>query len=501
MYNTNNLFMEKKHFSLRRKAYALMSLAAGVTLLASCAQDGFDEDERWQSSVKNTTLSSPSADDISITPSADNSQTVISWNIVHGAGGYICSVYDMSDPASPAAVDGIQDSLIDRSSLAVTRTDDTNYKFVIKTAGNESLNNKEAETATEVEFTSFTETYMAIPAGSDLTQWFQQNPVPDNATEESLAYDLEAGAEYTMSGDINFFNKKVSLRTTNKNNHAKITFTSDVSLKTATKLELKYIDFDCTQSAEPFIELSDELDESIKGVISGSQNYYDITQSNSMTINSCKIEGLANNLIYDGKIKYCLGTCVITNSIVRFNITSAKDVSAIIQFNQGFINDLTIQNSTLYNTGDSDAKYFVQYNNSGRCDRGGYLSNSINYKNNTFYNLAKSGQWGNYNGFAGRSSSYWVMTDNIFVDCGNSQVPRRFLGGRTNSANRTFSNNTYMFDGAFESTGGSVSGYDDSGTAIESDPAFANPANGDFTVNGAEQLSKITGDPRWLPEN
>ena len=45
--------MKKNHFSLRRKAYALMSLAAGVLLFASCAQDGFDE-ESFDSGVYNT---------------------------------------------------------------------------------------------------------------------------------------------------------------------------------------------------------------------------------------------------------------------------------------------------------------------------------------------------------------------------------------------------------------------------------------------------------------
>ena len=43
--------------------------------------------------------------------------------------------------------------------------------------------------------------------------------------------------------------------------------------------------------------------------------------------------------------------------------------------------------------------------------------------------------------------------------------------------------------------------YDESATAIESDPMFADPANGDFTVGGSEQQSKRTGDPRWLPAN
>lgn len=77
--------MKKNHFSLRRKAYALMSLAAGVLLFASCAQDGFDE-ESFDSGVYNTQLEAPSTDDIQITASADGTQQTISWPVVYEIG-------------------------------------------------------------------------------------------------------------------------------------------------------------------------------------------------------------------------------------------------------------------------------------------------------------------------------------------------------------------------------------------------------------------------------
>lgn len=34
---------------------------------------------------------------------------------------------------------------------------------------------------------------------------------------------------------------------------------------------------------------------------------------------------------------------------------------------------------------------------------------------------------------------------------------------------------------------------------LDTDPGFINAVNGDFTVTGASQLEKRTGDPRWLP--
>lgn len=483
--------MKMNHFSLKGKVRLLSVIAVGAVLLSSCAQDGFDDDERWTSSVTGVTLVSPTADEISVSASADGSQTVISWPVVKGAGGYECTVMDVTDAENPAVVDGIQDSVIDRCQIAVTRVADHNYTFSIKTVGNDKLNNTGAEAATQLTFNSFTAALATIPEG-DITAFIAENPMPDEAQETEMAYDLIAGGHYTMSGSIDFGNKRVQLRTTDQNNPATITMTGNASISTATGLSIKNVNFDCSASTDPFIAYSETPDESTMGVISGSQNYYDIQQS--LLIENCKITGVNNYFIYDNNVKYCVGTAIIRNCVVQL---TGSDVSGVIRFQGGYINDLTIDKSTFYGTAGADAKYFVQYNNSGRNDRGGYASNSITYSNCTFYNVAYSGQWGNYNGFAGRSTSYWNMTDCIFVNCGSNQITRRFLGGRTNSANRNFANNTYMYDGEFENT----SGYDDSATAIESDPMFADPANGNFTVGGSDQQTKRTGDPRWLPAN
>ncbi len=488
----------KLHLIPWRKKYALPLLAMGVILLfSSCAQDGFD-DETFSGSVKNTTLLSPSAADISIAASTDNTKTIIEWKVIYGAGGYICSVYDISDPDAPVAVDDVENSLIDGCSLAVTREEDTSYKFVIRTAGNDELNNKEAETATEVEFNSFTETYATIPDGSDLATWFAQNPVPDEAIENNLCYDLVPGGSYTLSSDIDFGLKQVTLRTTSQTDHAKITYTANsVSIMTQTALTLKYIDIDCSQSKEGVIELSVTPDESLYAA-TGEGSYYNIQKS--IVINGCNIDGVKGNFIYDNNVAYCLETMLVTNSIIRRENSSEASNNISFYFKGGFINELTIQNSTIWNSSDVSSTYFVQYNNSGRCSRAGYTRNYIRYQNSTFYNIAHEGQMGNYSGFNGQSSSTWVLTNCIFVDCGNKQVCRRFVGGNINSSDATFLNNTYMFEGEFESTDGRVENYDESGTAIEEDPGFKDPQNGDFTVSGATQISLRTGDPRWLPE-
>jgi hypothetical protein len=65
----------------------------------------------------------------------------------------------------------------------------------------------------------------------------------------------------------------------------------------------------------------------------------------------------------------------------------------------------------------------------------------------------------------------------------------------TNST-ASWGNNTYWQEGEAKDN----SQYD-TGFILSSDPAFADPANGNFTPTGSEQLERRTGDPRWLSNN
>ena len=489
--------MRQNHYFYKGKTLVLAALAACALGITSC-DDVYDDDETWRSDVTNTTLTSPDVSKIIVTPSTDGSKMTITWPVVHGAEGYEVTLLDITDVTAPVPVDSINAKKVDGCEITASRTEDTNYSVAVRALGSAKFNNQDADSASVKTFTTAQPAFGTIPDGADLTQWFAENAIPADSVGMLLCYDLQPGGNYTMSGDIDFYNHRVALRTLSKTNHAKITLTGNARLRTSAGLEMKNLSFNCSASEDPLIELSETPDEAIKGA-TGNGDYYNIMSP--ITLNSCIIDSVNNNLVYDSNKKYCVGTMLITNCIVHLTSSSATNINgnAVIYFKAGYVNDLTIQSSTFYNTGDSDAKYFVQYNNSGRCDRGGYTSNSISYKNCTFYNVAKKGQWGNYNGFAGRPTSQWTMTNNIFVDCGNKQIARRFLGGRGNQSTATFANNTYMIDGEFESKDGSVESYDKSGTAIEQDPGFVNPSEGDFTVTGSAQLDKKTGDPRWLP--
>ena len=175
-----------------------LAMAFGAMLFASCTNDPLDG-EAFGSDVRNETLLSPSSDDIMIAASPDGTQTKITWSVVPGAIGYKCSAYNVTNPDAPVVIGDYDGKLVDGCSVVLPRSEDNNYKFSIQTIGNADYNNKDAETATEVSFNSFTATYMTIPNGSDIGEWFEQNPIPEDKVGEMLCFDLEPGGEYTLN--------------------------------------------------------------------------------------------------------------------------------------------------------------------------------------------------------------------------------------------------------------------------------------------------------------
>ena len=188
-----------------KKASHCPIIALGLTV--SCA-DHYDGNESWSPQVKNATLTSPEADKISITSSADGSSMTIAWPVVYGAGGYAVALYNVNDPDNPVL---LKTDTIDGCSLRTDREEDTNYSLNIRTLGNPKYNNSEAKESTEYKFNTFLPTYAEIPDGSDLKEWFEANPIPEDSTSH-LCYDLTPGGSYTLSGKIDFGGHQVTLR-------------------------------------------------------------------------------------------------------------------------------------------------------------------------------------------------------------------------------------------------------------------------------------------------
>ena len=497
--------MKKKTFFLSSKLWCLGAFALSM-LAVSCAQDGFDDDEVFVPEVRNAQLESPALEDIVVTSSADGKSQTITWPVVSGAGGYLVSFYAEGNPEY-----FVTDSIVDGCSVTVQREEDVNYVFTIKTLGNEKMNNKGAETTTEKKISTFTPTYMTIPAGSDLNEWFAANPVPAEALTEMHNYDLEAGGEYTLTGTLDFDGHRVTLRTNDKVNHAKITYVAGGSPKitTAAQMSIKYIDFDCAgqNASNGVFEYSANTSVPAANTINPAlYAWAGPYVADPITFVSCNFDNVMSYFFYDNSQKVFAENVLIEDCVVHLTPATSNSGAVFYTNKGGHINNFTVTKSTFYESDDcaGDIKYFFQDSNKAQdlyVDGTGERSaatNSVTYTNCTFYHVTwNDGQWGNYNGMQSKAYSYWTMHDCIFYACSPSGVARRFVHGQANPPHADFANNTYMnIDGSFQDPGN----YDRTGTNIEEDPQFANPAAADFTIGASTRQAALkTGDPRWLP--
>ena len=501
--------MKKNHLFSYSKICTLALLGVSALFLTSCAEDGYDDDERFDAGVSNTQMEAVKADDITVTASADGKSQTFTWPVVLGASGYRVNLIDISNPDEPI----INDSIVDGCSVTGKREEDVKYRLTILTIGNKAKGNTDASAVATKEFSTFTPTYKVIPAGSNLNEWFDANPLPtDNL--ENLNFDLESGATYTLSKELDFNTNAVTFRSNSKTNHATINFSGEAVITFAAAFNLKYVDIDCSAM---------EISSTNHGIFAFSKDPsacptgVDIDASlykwenpmikDPITFVNCNFKNVQSYFFWDNQQKVCAMTMLIDNCVVQLAPQKAFAGGVFWTNKGGQINELYITNSTFYELGDNpgDYKYFYQAGMvSGEeiyADKT-IATNTVSYTNSTFSHVTwNNGQWGNYNRMGGRNCSHWIMTDCIFFDCSPSGVPRRFLHGKQNQPHVTFNNNTYMkADGTFQDIKEDGShDYDNSGTTIEEDPQFADWANGDFSISGATQVARQTGDPRWLP--
>lgn len=496
------MLMKKNHFFTYSKICTLALAGAGALFFTSCAKDGFD-DETFDSGVSNTQVATISADEITITPSADGKSQTITWPVVMGAGGYRVSLVDLGNIEEPI----INDSIVDGCSVTGKREEDVNYKLTVLPLGNVKKSTTDASEAASLQFSTFTPTYKTIPAGSNLNEWFAANPFPEETKEENLNFDLEAGGEYTLSGTLDFNTQPVTLRSNSKSNHATINFTGEASVTFVAPFNLKYVDVDCSaqeisSTNHGIFAFSKDPSAAKKGTeIDPKYKWANPLIEKPVTFLNCNFKSVKSYFFWDNQQAVCAMTMLIDNCVVHLAPEKAFSGGVFWTNKGGQVNELYITNSTFYELDDcvGDYKYFYQAGMvSGEeiyADKT-IATNTVSYTNSTFYHVTwNGGQWGNYNRMGGRACSHWILTDCIFFDCSPSGVARRFLHGKTGQDVK-FNNNTYMnADGTFQDPGN----YDLSGTDIKEDPQFADPDDGDFTISGATQVARKTGDPRWLP--
>ena len=465
-------------------------LATALLLLAGCAE-GYDEDSAFESSVKNSTLNAVSADDIVVTSSTDGATFTFTWPVVHGAGGYEVKLYNMSDPSQPLL---LKADTVDACKTTASREDDTNYMVTVRALKNDRLHNAEQASAMQKLFSTFTPSYGVINSNeySDLKAYFDAHPLP-NDTTGMLCFDLEGDADYILSGNVDFGGHDVTIRCTNKSKHARLQLQSGARFVTYGAICLKYLDIDCSQTNKTIVELSENPADSLKSLImyDGKESgYYFIMEP--IVFQSCNIKKLGSCLIADNA-KYNIRSLTVNDCVVEISGTS----SAIINLKTAsYVTDLLVKNSTFYAV-EAITSPFLTYNGRPKEIDPNAEVQKITFTGCTLYQISKGTNFRGDTRTQGQKTNYFTVDRCIIVDCGKKNFINSLLRQLSTNPTVNYYKNTYWWGGENVADSQICDGGDNSGTALTTDPAFADPANGDFTPTGADQVANQTGDPRW----
>ncbi|MBR6139751.1 MAG: DUF5123 domain-containing protein, partial [Prevotella sp.] len=189
----------------------------------------------------------------------------------------------------------------------------------------------------------------------------------------------------------------------------------------------------------------------------------------------------------------------VKGSIPNFTISNCLihhitcDGGDLFDSRAGYIGNLTIEKSTVYESAKS--RDFIRYDDSSSSYPS--LTTNVVVNNCTLYNVG--------NGEANYRLLYVRFVENKLTFTNNLVVNFNNKRGFTNQAKSdqspTLSNNYYFNCQNLTSAGNgadaTISWFDTNGTI--DDPKFADPANGDFTLNADSKAAKGgAGDPRWI---
>ena len=154
----------------------------------------------------------------------------------------------------------------------------------------------------------------------------------------------------------------------------------------------------------------------LKNINAWDTDYYFYLIADPIEVINCTVDGLSSFFLTDNKIEnngvWFPTTILVDNCVVRLTTPANNTNYAYFYTNNGggFAKEMTVKNSTFYNTTDFGFRYFVRYGGFG-IDQAkqafGWEETTLSYENSTFYNVCQNdGQWGNYNGLAGKTTSY-----------------------------------------------------------------------------------------------
>lgn len=475
--------------------------------MTSCAQDGFTE-ETFETNVRNTQVESPSADNISIKQNSSGTEQIISWPVVLGAGGFECKVVDESDEANPEV---IFENVVDGCSFRAKREDDAKYRIFIHALGNKKYNNTDATNTTEVAYNTIVEPYKVIPANTDLAEFFDSEDIPDNKIDEvtkevkAIAYNLEAGASYTMSDTVSFGNRKVLLYSTKAGADLKITG-EKAMFEIQNGFTMRNLRIDAGSSnSTGLIMCSNTPDTSVpynesvytEAATTGSYLIYEPVE-----IKNCMIKDMKKALISTAaNYGWVLRVFTIMNNIIQMDNEKGYFLDFYGSGKSSAFKELLIQNNTIYNIKENNSQFVIRFGNASNAVKLFGTNNNpekgrFNWQisNNTLIGVFTAKDFGN--NIPNNACVTNIMTDNIFYNVWRLQ---KFIQG---NQTRTYYNNYIWSDGKT-----SIDGTDKSTYCTEMDPGFTAPDTSiDLTKAGGglnltpsgTVFTSGAGDPRWL---
>ena len=495
-------------------------------LLGSCAE-GYETSQSADLGVRNTQMETPVQDSISFKVSTDGKTATVSWPTVAGAGGHEVTFRNVDDPENPFVVDDFDKKIVDGSKFTVNVTEDTKYEMQIRTLGKADFGNTDDPETHTYNFSTLVPSVATIPSGTDIYQFFQENPLDSNKVE--VAVDLEPRGEYTLSGPVDFSHHHLTFRG-DKIYRPTVHMTGNGHFETYSTLKIKYINFDMTEStADGFIAMSkDNLPDSIKTENRG--NYWRGTSQikgiymveDPIYIAHCWFKNLPHAMLYDNQVSCAFWYFTLSDCIVQMNNVTKSNIGFINLYKAGkSVKNIRIENSTIYNIADNGSACFIRYQNESNSQPDkvyGNITAEYNYHSWTFthstlakcyYSDETHSGWRFCNNArlssAKEYTTFLSIDHTIFYNC--AQLYRL----NVSSATRTFRFNFFWNDGqddknrnnAMKDSGNApfASEYDPGfGGQVLTELDFSQPNGGvSFTPSEYEIVTNRGGDPRWLP--
>ena len=506
------------------KMWLLGGFVAIASLCATSCAEGV-ESEPFSPGVTNAQLESPAADSfsVSLVGSGENEQMKVSWTVVMGAGGYLCYAADVTDENNPVVV--FEPKVIDGTSFQFPVSEDHTYLYSVKTLGNEQYNNTDAAEATGVRYFHGI-VGEPIPAGSDIGAFIADHLAAnaeafDAARKENfnweLAFDLEAGAEYTMATSVDFGLIPARIRTLNPERPAIINYAAGGEIVTQAGLRLQNLRIDALNADhQALICLSPAPSEEIfcgnLAYMGGTTLWKDLGLNTGkkhsiiekpIELKNVWVKDLQQPIFnsYKDNVTTNYGVCTLRfiNSIVQFKGTP-KLPAIYMRKGNNQIMDLTFENTTMFSI-DKWNLQFLAGNGQTAKNIFGSMGNNAKWtvKNFTLVLPDNSKQLADNN----RNAPPAEITDCIFYN--TKQLIRD--GNGFNSKSTIVNSTVYNPAAGFDS-----SNYDEdvknNGAEAPIDPGFeqyqqsldfSQPNGGvNFTPTG-NALAGRRGDARWLP--